>query len=58
MLKTFRISYTDGQGRRVEDLVEAFDADSAVHVLKCVRPEAAYVNCEGEAGEQASEGRA
>jgi len=52
MLKTFRISYIDRRGRRAEELVEAFDADSAIHALKYVRPEAACVNCEGEAGEK------
>ena len=54
MLRSFRVSYTDGRRRRAAAQVLAFDADSAVHALKYVRPDAADVECEDEQGEGAA----
>ena len=51
MIRTFRISYEDRWGRRAEELVAAFDASSALHAFRRVRPDAAGAKCEDEQGE-------
>lgn len=51
VIRTFRISYEDRWGRRAEELVAAFDASSALHAFRRVRPDAAGVKCEDEQGE-------